>query len=346
MTAETTAQSIGIPPCVACGGVAAWSATRQQLVCRSCGAEIPMPPPPTGGAEHFSLLPRLRDRPDSGRDWQPRATHLRCRSCQSIIVFDPHIVGGTCQACGTPGLVPSDESGAPVNPSGVLPFRVSEADARQKLADWLRTKRARGIAVDTVQSVYAPCWVFNASVSCRWRGEIRRRDSDGNEERVGIDGIVERTFDDYLIPASGSIARRRFTSAGPFPVSDMLASDARYLAGWTVEIYTTNMWDAWDAASGKMERELDAELREDSKCPPSELETWPEWRDQRCAHVLVPLHLITCRRGKDAIEATVNGWNGAIDATLPISWLAVVTVLVVLLALAGGVAYGLYWLLS
>ena len=160
------AESVGAPACVSCGGGVAWNAARQQLVCRSCGTEAQLAPP-ASAVEHFPLLPRLADRPDSGRDWQPRATHLRCRSCQSVVACDERVIGRACEACGTPALVPSDYTGAPVFPSGVLPFRTTEADARARLADWLKSKGVRRTAIDTLRGVYLPSWVFNARVSCR-----------------------------------------------------------------------------------------------------------------------------------------------------------------------------------
>ena len=112
------AESVGAAACVSCGGGLAWNAARQRLVCRSCGTDAAEPASPAGAVEHFPLLPRLADRPDSGRDWQPRATHLRCRSCQAIVAYDEHVVGRACDACGTPALVPSDATGAPVLPAG------------------------------------------------------------------------------------------------------------------------------------------------------------------------------------------------------------------------------------
>lgn len=339
------AESIGGHTCVACGGAGAWSAARQALLCQSCGTAIVTPAVPGAAVDHFPLLPRLRDRPDSGRDWQPRVTHLRCRSCQSLVVYDEHVVGRTCDACGMPGLVPSDSLGAPVTPSGVLPFRTTEAEARTALGEWLRSKGHRRAEIDTVRALYLPCWVFNASVSCRWRGERQRTNSDGVSERIPVDGIVERTFDDYFIPASRSIDADRLRSIAPFPIEDMRPYDTQYLAGSIVETYTTNMWDAWDAASGRMQRELDAQLREDSDCPPSSLETWPEWRDQRCAHLLVPAYLMTYRHGKDVHQAAVNGWTGKAAASVPFNGWAALLVIAVLLTIVAAVVYGIIWLL-
>lgn len=331
---------------MSCGGTVAWHPARQQLVCRSCATDAPLEPP-AGGVEHFPLRGRLADRPDSGRDWQPRATHLRCRSCQSVVACDDHVVGRVCDACGTPALVPSDATGAPVVPSGVLPFRVTEADARARLTEYLKSGLIRGrTAIDTVRGVYLPCWVFNASVSCRWRGEITRSTRDGDSQRVAIDGIVERTFDDYLIPASNSVDADLLARIGAFPTADMRAYDTRYLAGFTTEIYTRNMWDAWDAAFARMEKELNARLEKDSKCWVSELETWPEWPDRRCALVLVPAYVITYRHGQKEYQGVVNGWTGEAAADRPRDVLFEIIFFGTLLGILAAIIYGIVWLLS
>ena len=333
--------------CLSCGGRGAWNAGRQELVCQSCGSAIEAPRESAAAIDRFLLLPRLRDSPDSGRDWQPRATHLRCRSCQSLIAYTEQIVGRSCEACGTPALVPCDISGAPVSPSGVLPFRITEADARVAVAEWLSSRvRGRRPAIDTIRAVYVPSWIFSANVSCRWRGEIQRTNRDGNSERIGIDGIVERTFEEMLIPAAASVPPKLLESIGPFPLADMHPFDSHYVAGSTVEVYARNMWDAWDDASARMQRELDAALRRDSRCPPSQLETWPEWREQRCAHVLVPVYIATYRHRKETYQAVVNGASAKVGGTSPGDLLVALAVLAVLLAVVGGIFYGLFRLLA
>lgn len=337
-------ESVAAAPCVSCGGIVAWNAGRQELVCRSCGTAAELPEA-ADAVEHFPLLPRLADRPDSGRDWQPRPTHLRCRSCQTVVAYDGHVVGRPCDACGTPALIPSDVTGAPVFPSGVLPFRLTEADARARLAVWLKSRRVRGAAIDTVRGVYLPGWVFNARVSCRYRG-VRERTRDGETERIPIDGSVERTFDDYLIPASATVGGELLAEIAPFPTPDMRAYDTRYLAGYTTETYTRNMWEAWDAASARMEAELNSDLRHDSKCEPSELETWPEWRDQRCALVLVPAYVITYRHKKKEHHGVINGWTGATAGSPLDLTLFDFMILGILLAIVAAVIYFFVWLLT
>jgi hypothetical protein len=314
------------------------------LVCCSCGTDAPLAEV-AGAVEHFPLLPRLGDRPDNGRDWQPRQTHLRCRSCQSVMACDERVVGRVCDACGTPALVPSDATGAPVLPSGVLPFRLSDVDARARLAAWLKSAHVRRTSVDTVRGLYLPCWVFNARVSCRYRGERERRNSDGETERIAIDGLVELTFDDYLIPATTTIDADMLTAIAPFPAADMRGFDTRYLAGFTSETFTRNLWDSWDAASARMEKELNAALGKDSKCSPSTLETWPEWRDHRGALVLVPAYVISYRHKKKDYQAIVNGWTGETTASRP--WVPMdMVVLGIVLTILAAILYAIYWVYS
>ena len=100
-------------------------------------------------------------------------------------------------------------------------------------------------------------------------------------------------------------------------------------------------------ASARMESELNADLRDDSKCSPSELETWPEWRDQRCAMVLVPAYVITYRHKKKEYQGLVNGWTGATAASRPLDLtLSDMAVLGTLLAIVAAVIYFVVWLLS
>jgi DNA-directed RNA polymerase subunit RPC12/RpoP len=159
--------------CRACGRHGTWDPARQTLACQSCGTAIDAGPAASGPAECFEFIPLLRDRPDSGRDWQPGATLVRCRTCGAPMDYPAYLAGRNCEACGSPTLVPCDATGAPVHPSGVVPFALTEAGARDAFAGWMATRRPIGsrrrAAIETMRAVYLPCWTFSAKVrvSCR-----------------------------------------------------------------------------------------------------------------------------------------------------------------------------------
>jgi len=173
-----------------------------------------------------------------------------------------------------------------------------------------------------------------------WRGEIQKKNRKGEYEPHAIDGVVDEAFDDLLVPASGSVPNEQLQAIEPFPVADLRAYDARYLAGYEVEVYGVNLWDAWDAADARMQRDVDRALRRDAKLPPSALETWPEWSGQRCRHVLVPVYGIDYVYRGARYRALVNGRTGQTTGRLPKDALAMATGVLILLAILAALVAG------
>ncbi len=131
------APSESLYPCPSCGGQGIRQAAKQHVACRSCQTIVPLPPASSDAVAGFPFVSLLRDRPDSGRDWRPTPTQVRCATCLAVNTYDAAIVGGLCAACGVPTLVPCDATGAPVSPHAILPFRVAPEEAREQLARWI-----------------------------------------------------------------------------------------------------------------------------------------------------------------------------------------------------------------
>jgi hypothetical protein len=341
-------ESESLYQCPACGGHGIWSPVKQHVACRSCQSVVPLRPAAAGPVGGFAFIALLRDRPDSGRDWKPTATQVRCTTCLAVSTYDAQIVGRACDACGAPTMIPCDATGAPVNPGALLPFRISPEEAREKLTQWIKgqrvlRRRRHGASFDSVSALYLPCWAFSAHYHCAWRGEAEIRSGD-DRKRVGIDGVVELDFADILIPATATLPHSMWDKVEPFPLSESLPFDTRYLAGFTVETYAVNMWDAWDAASARMQQEADRALKRDSSDNVAALEAWPKWTAERCKHVLVPLYRATYRHRGETYEVVVNGYTGTIEGTRP--WDPIVDTLVVILMIAVplGIIAGLVWL--
>jgi hypothetical protein len=295
--------------CATCGAHGTWHPARQAVVCPRCDATIDGVDTAGGAVESFEFLPLLRDRPDSGGDWQP------------------------------------------VHPSGVAPFAIGAGDVRERFDAWLDAKRTfglrrNGFAVDTVRAVYLPCWMFSARARVPWRGEIQKKDRKGQYEPHPIDGVVEETFDDVLVPASGSTPNEQLHRIEPFPVEDLRAYDTRYLAGYEVEACGVDLRNAWDAADARMQEKVDDALRQSAGVSPSALETWPEWSGHRCRHVLVPVYAIDYAYRGVRHCALVNGRTGQTAGRLPKDPLAMATGILILLAILAALAAAIVGLLK
>lgn len=298
-----------------------------------------------GPVEDFEFIPLLRDRPDSGRDWQPGATRVQCTTCGTSMEYPAYLAGGNCAGCGSPALMPCDATGAPVHPSGVVPFALTEGEARDRVAAWYGKHRPigsrRGMQTETVRGVYVPGWTFSARVRVPWRAERLKTNRDGDTEREPISGVADVTISDHYVPAAAGVPADLLAKVDPFDASELVPYDPRYLAGYDVEVYAVNLWDAWDAADADMQRRVDRSVRADAGRGATGVETWPEWSGQRCRHVLVPVYAVDYTFGGKPYTTVVNGRTGRVHGRFPIDPIGIAVVLTV----AAGLVAGLVWLL-
>ncbi|MFI5077951.1 MAG: hypothetical protein ACHQRO_11445 [Vicinamibacteria bacterium] len=340
MASDVPATSTSPFDCVACGAHGTWHPGRQAVVCPACGTAIETAGGVPAAPEAFEFLHLLRDRPDSGRDWQPGATRVRCDACGTQMDYPAYLAGRDCEGCGSPALIPCDETGAPVHPSGIVPFLLTEPEARERVAAWLEKQRPTGsrrrFAIDTMRALYVPGWTFSARARVPWRAERLRTNRKGETERESIDGVVDVTIDHDFVPATASVPADLLAQADPFDAADLVAYDPRYLAGYEVEVYAVNLWDAWDASDAQMQRRVDSAVRADAGRDAGGLETWPEWSGQRCRHVLVPVYAVTYTYGGQRYDALVNGRAGWVRGRTPSDPLGCLISIVVLLGILGG----------
>ena len=133
------------------------------------------------GRRHRRARPRQRRCAGSAttaRGWQAERRQVKCQSCNAISVFDPKRQAQNCEFCGSAQLVPYEEAKPAFRPESVLPFKVSEPHARDRIRAWygklwLAPDRAQAkqALTDTVRGVYLPYWTFDAQVDATWTAE-------------------------------------------------------------------------------------------------------------------------------------------------------------------------------
>ena len=156
--------------CPACGGESVWNAARQKMVCPFCGTESPVTLAPGGPLIEHDLVTALRGISDDQRGWKTERRQVRCQSCNAISVLDPARQAQNCEFCGSAQVVPYDETKPAFRPEAVLPFKLAETDARDRIRAWYgklwfapRALKRRALT-DTVKGVYLPYWTFDAHV--------------------------------------------------------------------------------------------------------------------------------------------------------------------------------------
>jgi hypothetical protein len=334
--------------CPACGGEAHWNPAKQALVCPFCGTESPATLEARTAAtvivEH-DLAAALRSIPDEARGWQAAKTSVKCQSCHAISVFDPDKIAQRCAFCGSAQLVPYAEVKDAFRPESLLPLKVSEAQARDLIKQWLRRQWLAPNALkskaltDTVKGIYLPYWTFDAHADAQWTadsGKYYYTGSGKNRRRhvrwTPASGQLSHTFDDELVCASTGVHTGRLKAIEPFPTRELIPYDAGYLAGWTVERYQIDLI----GAAQRSREQMDAALRQmcAAQVPGDthrNLQVSAVFSDQRFKHILVPVWLMTYVYSAKSYQVVVNGATGEVAGERPWSWIKITLLVIVAL---------------
>jgi Zn finger protein HypA/HybF involved in hydrogenase expression len=340
--------------CPACGADARWEPARQALVCPYCGSVSPAKLADDGAlVEENDLVAALRRLTPEQRGWQAATRSVRCQNCNAVSVFEPTRIAQRCEFCGSPAIVPVEEQTAPIRPSAVLSFKISEAQVRDEVRKWYASRwfapnklKSRALT-DTIKGVYLPYWTFDAHVDAQWRAdagyyyyvtESYRQTRQVRKIRwVPSSGSLSHFFDDELVAASKGVRPDLLARIEPFPTTtrELKPYDPGYLAGWIVEQYQIDLISAATHSRGVM----DAKLR--SLCAAQvpgdthrNLHVSADYSGQTFKHVLVPVWLLTYNFGRKNYQVVANGCTGAIAGDRPYSWVKITLAILVALIIA------------
>ena len=351
--------------CPACGGEANWNAAKQKLVCPFCGTESPARLDDSGAIVEHDLAAALRGLADDRRGWQVQTRQVKCGSCNAISVLNPARQAQNCEFCGSAQLVEYEDAKPAFRPESVLPFKVSEADARSRIRAWYgRLWLAPGALkkralTDTVRGVYLPYWTFDARVEAAWTAEAghyyytTETYSEGGRVQTRqvrhvrwepAAGRVQHFFDDDLVCTSVGVHPALLRGIEPFPTRELKPYDAGYVAGLVVERYQIDLVGGAQRAREAMNAKLQAMCAQEI---PGEtyrnLAVTPRYSDQTFKHILAPVWLLSYHYRGKPFQCAMNGATGTIAGEYPKSaWkiaalvLAALVVIVVVMSFGGG----------
>jgi Zn finger protein HypA/HybF involved in hydrogenase expression len=350
--------------CPACGGEAVWNAAKQKMVCPFCGTESPLIQDASGAIVEHDLVAALRGVTDDRRGFQADVRQVRCQSCNAISVLAAARQAQNCEFCGSAQLVPYTETKPAFRPESVLPFKVSESDARDRIRAWYGklwlapSALKRRALTDTVRGVYLPYWTFDAHVDAEWtaeaghyyyttetyteNGQTRTRQvRQVRWEPAG--GRVAHFFDDDLVCASVGMHPNLLRRIEPFPTHELKPYAAGYVSGWVVERYQIDLIGAAQRARADMDAKLQQLCAQ--QVPGDtfrNLVVHADYSKQTFKHILAPVWLLAYTYGARHFQGAMNGVTAAIAGEYPKSpWkialivLAIFVVVLIVMSLSG-----------
>ena len=350
--------------CPACGGEATWNPARQKLVCPFCGTESPARVIAGGAIVEHDLVTALRGIGDEARGWRAERRQVKCQSCNAISVLNPARQAQNCEFCGSAQLVSYEETKPAFRPESILPFKISESDARDRIRAWYGklwlapSALARKALTDTVRGISLPYWTFDARGDAEWTAEAGHYyyttetfEQNGRVQTRQVQhvrwepaaGRFQQAFDDDLVCASVGIHADLLRGVEPFPTGELRPYDAGYVAGWVVERYQIDLIAAAQRSREAMDAKMRAlAVREVPGDTYRNLSVRTRYSAQTFKHILAPVWFLSYTYGARAFQCVMNGVTGAVAGEYPKSpWkvallvVAIVIVVFIVLSLAG-----------
>ncbi|TCB98438.1 hypothetical protein E0H26_08645 [Micromonospora zingiberis] len=192
-----------------------------------------------------------------------------------------------CQFCAAP-LVAQHAAGELIAPEAVLPFTVDRSGVRTALSTWCRSRwfapnsLKKVSEAETLRGTYLPHWTFDArtvsdyqgqrgehyyvaetyTVTVNGKAEVRTRQVRHTRWHPA-NGTVRRDFDDVLVPATTHLPADQLDQLAPWPLTEAVAYDGDYLAGYHALRYDTEPEAGLATAKTRMAQAIEQDCRSD-----------------------------------------------------------------------------------
>lgn len=346
-------------PCGQCGAVLRYAVGQQSLACDYCGHQQDIEQSPRRIEEH-SLREAL-DALDHSNPLDTDVPHIGCESCGAHFSYDAEQRSGECPFCSAP-VVLSDSDAVRFRPESLLPFEVTEKQARDAYIKWLKglwfapSKLKRYAQPDqSLNGVYLPYWTYDSESRSRYQGDrgdtyyvtewvtvvqngrrTRRRQQVPKVRWRRVSGQVGRHFDDVLVGASDTLPRQITDRLHPWDLDALVAYDESYLSGMRSEVYQVPLDEGFDRARQVMSQTIKSDVRHDIGGDFQRVhDINTQHSETTFKHVLLPLWTAAFRFGGKHYRFVVNGRTGKVLGERPYSKIKIaLTVIACVLAVA------------
>lgn len=354
-------------PCAQCGADLRYAPGQTELKCDHCGhvqaIAAKAPRVKARALGELDLAKGLDDDLPAAATEEVRSTH--CPNCAAVVEFQGASHATECPFCATPVVVDTG-SHRRIKPQALVPFELTETQARVALTGWLGslwfapnglleyTRKGRAMA-----GIYVPFWTFDADTESNYRGQrgdhyyvtetvtvmvngkSERRQQQVQKTRwTSVSGHVVRDFDDVLVMASTSLPARLGNDLTPWDLGKLEPYATDYLAGFQAEGYTISLSDGRDKSHDIMAGVIDQDVRRDIGGDVQRVDSVStNYSAETFKHILLPVWTAAYKYGGKSYQFLVNGQTGEVQGERPYSWWKIGFAVVAAAVLAAGATY-------
>ncbi len=294
--------------CPRCGATTAYHAGESALTCMHCGYSEGAQQDVVGkrAAENeFTTAVML----DAGKGWGEERKQMACSHCGAVVSLPFENLSHTCAFCGSNQVTQRPEPQDVLRPGFLIPFCLETAGCKKIASQWLGSSwltpadLTRAVAIDHFTAIYLPFWTFDSVTRAQWKAEVghhetRRHFENGEwKEQVVVvwrweNGQVQLDHDDQIVPGAQKISRLLLSKVDNFNLNELVAFDAKYLAGLQAQAYTVNLEEAWETGRQAMrEKTRQACLKQASTGQVRNFSMELDFSDESWRYLLLPVYL-------------------------------------------------------
>jgi DNA-directed RNA polymerase subunit RPC12/RpoP len=329
-------------PCQQCGALLAYQPGTQRLVCQYCSHTNMIEDRLEAIQEydlHHALIALANAKPAN------KIQRIKCESCGAGFKFAESVSAGECPFCGTSIMVESALDN-PINPKSLLPFTITQEQARQQFRVWLKglwfvpamvKKYADEEA--SLQGIYIPYWTYDSQTETLYQGargrvhyvneRVRTYESRrlvGSTRKVPkvewtpAQGKVIRFFDDVLIEANKSLPRQILERLQPWDLENLVPYNESYLSGFACEFYQVGLDEGFDEAKSKMDNLIYQDMAVDIGGDEQRIDRYhTQHHNTTFKHCLLPVWSAAYCYRKKTYRFLINGRTGKVQGEKPYS---------------------------
>ncbi len=329
--------------CRQCGGTLMFAPGTTSLQCEFCGAMNEIDKSNwdyAGMATKHNFLADISDLPET----ETEVVHsVKCNCCGAQTTFSSNVHSANCDFCGSPITVGGDASSKRIKPQGVIPFKVTQEEGRNKFASWIKGLWfAPGDLVNKASmesgltGMYIPYWLYYVDTVTRYTGkrgeyyytekQVKQADGTMKTEKEQhtrwhpTSGTVYKNFKDLIISGSNTLGSEGDNLKKKFKFEGMVPYNEQILSGYKSETYSVDLKEAYKEAQEIMEREIKDAIKEEIGGDKQEIESKQTTENNiEYKHILAPLWISAFRYEGKSYRFMINGQTGDLSGSRPYS---------------------------
>jgi len=355
---KATSSLVEIVSCKECAAELKFKPGTEHLVCPYCNAEneITDHTVPIEEIDYESFI-----RNQYNDEEKIEVYDVKCSSCGADTSFPANVSSMNCPYCRNSLVLEGGNSSTVLKPKAILPFKVTEKEAKANFDKWLKgkwflptdLKRVRRLD-EKIVGIYIPYWTFDSNTDTDYSGmrgthytTTVRVPTTVNGKTVmttqtvvktrwhPVSGKVFVNFDDSIIVACTSLPEKYVDMLEPFDLHNLVPFDERFLSGFRTEIYQVDVKEGFEKVKVKMGVIIRGHIRADIGGDEQQITgSHTKFDDVTFKHILLPIWVSSYKYNKKIYRFLINARTGETHGERPFDkWKIIITVLLSVLAI-------------